>query len=804
MPFLASQGRRLSSLLIPTLVLVVIISEVLNTTIYSERELRDMRESAVAMASLGQFESALDRLRALTEVAPNDTLVWGDYLTVLVRANQADTAFELYRDDPARALPDYAYAEMFAAALARGDVTLARELADREIAQSPDAVAVSAARELALAAVNPEPAQQTIAATPAPAPPAPPAPVPVTTPPPQPEPLAPVAQELPENPVTTPTTPADATTPALADADVPEQAVQPSPPPEVNTTPAQADAISQPAEIARQAVRDAEMATPEQRIDTAARALVALDAYAAALTANNGSAVELRNEKLDRVRALTLANRLDEARALFEALGEPQTLPVFGLLNGADLYIRLEQPDEAARLLDLAAQQEPDNRGVLLTRFYLELNRENYEEAATVVASLQRSASTPQEQREARMLDAQLAAYSNRLQKAQRELELLAAEDPDSADLRQRLAQIYRWRGWPRRALEEYRKAENLAGEPGTAQLGAVSALVDMHSYMEAQVTLTEVARANPQHPELAAARSERQQRQRMEYRAQVSVGNSSDSPVTGAGNITLDQRLISAPIAENFRLFVHQRYDWADFREGDTGLHRVGVGVDYRSRYLDAQIEINQRNRNGDLGVNLSGEFHFDDRFTAFGDFSSDSSAAPLRGVGSGVRGNSRGVGLLFRAHESSQTTLRYSLADLSDGNEREAFTLRQQNSWFLNDRRRLRLTAEAYYGNSSADDNLLYYNPTGEKAATLTLEYTAPIPVGADREWFQRFAAGAGAYEQEGFGSSAIWDFEYEQILRLDDALELNYGLLYRSRVYAGDREGYTALFGGLVWRF
>lgn len=807
MSFLASHSKRLSSLLIPTLVLAIVVHEVLNTTIYTERELREMREDAVSMASLGQFETALEKLRALSEVAPQDAAIWGDYLVVLTRANQAETAFALYRANPQRSMPDYAWAELFTAALARNELQLARELAQSEINQSANAEAVRAARELALAAAMPVLAESlpdaadTILADVAESPTATPEPAAASqqtanTQAPVPTAAAAVAEDDDAEPA-----PAVVNAPQVSPPSLPA----PQPAPElVTAVPAATTDIDALAEQARLAVRAAELAPAAQRNAEAEHALAMLDRYATALADGSGSDLDMRNAKLDRIRALTLAGRHDEAKTLFDAMGDPRELPVFGLLNGADLHIRMEQPDAAAVLLDIALDQEPANRSVLLTLFYLELNRENYGQADATISVLKTSAATTAEQREVRMLEAQLAAYSNRLQKAQRELEALAAEDPSSVEVRQRLAQLYRWRGWPRRALEEYRKAENLAEEPGSAQLGAVSALVDMHSYMEAQSTLAAISQSAPQHPELASARAEQQQRRRREYRAQVSAGNSSDSPVTGAGNISFEQRLTSAPIAEHVRLFARQRYDWADFREGSAILNRVGAGVDFRSRQFDAMLEINERNGGGNTGVNLSGEWHFDDRFSAFADFASDNSAAPLRGLNSGLRGNSRGFGVLYRAHESSQTLLRYSLADLNDGNEREAFTLRQQNTWFLQDRRRLRLTAEAYYGRSSLDAEPVYYNPTGEKAATVTLEYTTPLPAHLAEQWFQRIAVGAGAYQQHGFGGSAIWDLEYEQIVQLGAAFEINYGLLYRSRVYAGDREAYAALFGGLVWRF
>jgi len=97
-----------------------------------------------------------------------------------------------------------------------------------------------------------------------------------------------------------------------------------------------------------------------------------------------------------------------------------------------------------------------------------------------------------------------------------------------------------------------------------------------------------------------------------------------------------------------------------------------------------------------------------------------------------------------------------------------------------------------------------VIYFNPASDRSLGVGAEYSGILLRSGERSWTQRIALGAGAYQQQDYGSHAIWDAQYEQRWSFTPAFSLNYGVLYRSRVYDGDREGYGALFGGVNWRF
>jgi biofilm PGA synthesis protein PgaA len=810
---------RLLPLLIPAVVLIVLIHEVITTPVYSTRELAAMREAAVALADQGEFDDALQRLRAMSEVAHKDRGVWGDYLVVLIRAGRADEALQLAMAAPQRELPDYALAALFAAALQRHDIALAEQFAAREVAQSADAAAVSAARANTLAAMRvinaPQPdvvvaPEPEIAAADAPvstalnAQVADQQPASKTS---RSKRLSNVAGKYPSRPL------------VQSDAAASQSSNRASEPQRLQED--AAIAVAMPAitaaDRARAAVRAAEAAPPADRVARAYDALHALDKWEQELLAAQTGGTELRNARLDRVRALTLANRIDDAAELFAAIDSPE-MPRYGLLHGADVYSRKREPERAAVLLDRAAQLDAGAHDLLVARFYNQLDLEQYQEADQTLSQLRDQATTTEDQRDIRVLSAMFAAYQNRLDVAQRELEQLQSEAPDDADVAMRLAQVYRWHGWPRQALAAYQAVAPRAADPVAAQVGAVASMVDAHRFAESRAALNNLDANTPRHPDVEGARADQFKRQRADYSAQITTGESSANSVNGNSDLAFEQRIYSAPLADQYRVFAHQRYDRADFPEDAGSANRVGVGADYRSQAFDAAVEITHRlpgkELGSEFGVNISGEWHLGDTWSVFGDVQTDSTAVPLRALRNGIDGQSASIGTRYRANENTEARVVVSHAEFSaeeaganassGDNDRDAVAANVRHAVYHSAHHEIAIGANAYYANNSAGSDVPYFNPDSEYSYGGTLEYAGILSRRFDSSWSHRVVFGLGEYVQQDYSATPIWDVEYQQRWRINDAFSINGGVLYRSRVYDGDREGYRAFYTGVNWAF
>lgn len=856
--------KRLTSIAVPVVVLGVLVNEVINTPIYTDRELASFRERDLEMARRGEHEEALRSLKALTEIVPGDPLVWGDYLTVMTWAHRDQEAVQTAQDPIVPPLPAYALAELFEAALRIGDFDAAQRFAIAEIERSdnPEKVAVtrvdrlrevgneSAVGPIIAAGLKRVPSSAPLLAridAPTPAPvavpaPAPAEPAPVRAPTTAPAPAVAAAAPAAERRAFAKHRPAAAprrssqteSTPRARPVEQEQGAVAaataaPDAAPSNSDTPgAVALATEAPpglrtiaAERARRAVHAAEQAPPgAPRIYSANEALGALDTYSEVLRneAPEDSGAR-RNASLDRVRALLLADRPEEAAVLFESLGDPAEFPIYGLLNGADAYSRLRQPERAWPLLELALAQAPDDTSVLGAVFYNQLDRELYADAGATLQKLQ-ALDGPQvvDGRASWIarLGAMFEAYQNRLDVAQERLEALRIHALNDPDLDMNLATVYRWRGWARRSIPEYQKAIADGADPIAARAGIGHATMDLKRFGAADVQVNHLENDAPLHPETVDLSTRWDWFNRYEYLAYVQSGRSSGSPVEGSGDLTFDQWLYSKPIDNHYRVFAHHRYDWADFDEGAGHTNRVGLGGDYRSDPFDVALSVNQRSPGGALGVNASGEYRFDDHVAVFADVQSDSDQVPLRAIRADedISGQSATVGVSYRWDEGRSARLAYSRTDIDDGefrngnpfedNTRQSLAANYSHAVYRDAHQRLALTGELYYGHNSAGDNVPYYNPSSERVAQAGVDYTGILQRRFERVWSHRAIAGIGAYEQQGESTVPIWSAQYEQRWQFGPEFSVNYGVMFRSRVYDGEREGYGAVFGGIQWRF
>jgi biofilm PGA synthesis protein PgaA len=339
---------------------------------------------------------------------------------------------------------------------------------------------------------------------------------------------------------------------------------------------------------------------------------------------------------------------------------------------------------------------------------------------------------------------------------------------------------------------------------------------MDLKRFGAADVQVNHLDYDAPRHPETRDLDTRWDWFNRYEYLAQVQVGQSDDSPVTGSGDITFDQWLYSKPIANHYRLFAHHQYDWADFDEGAGHTNRIGLGGDYRSDPFDLALSANQRSPGGEAGLAASGEYRFDDKLAVFADVQSDSDQIPLRAIRADeeVSGPSATVGVSYRWDEGRSARLAYSRIEIDDGeyrngtpfmdDTRQSLSASYSHAIYNDAHQRIALTGDLYYSRNSADDSVPYFNPASDRAAQIGIDYTGILQRRFERVWSHRAIAGVGAYDQEGYGGAGIWSAQYEQRWQFGPGFGVNYGVLYRSRVYDGDREGYGAVFGGIQWRF
>ena len=121
-------------------------------------------------------------------------------------------------------------------------------------------------------------------------------------------------------------------------------------------------------------------------------------------------------------------------------------------------------------------------------------------------------------------------AYADQLAESQQHFEKILAALPHNTDIRQELANVYRWRGWIDRSLSEY--AQVLAVEPGlvSARLGNAHTQLDNRDYVSVEQELEYLEQNYPLEPAIAGLEKRWNDHNRYELLIDSSAGRSSGS----------------------------------------------------------------------------------------------------------------------------------------------------------------------------------------------------------------------------------------------------------------------------------
>jgi biofilm PGA synthesis protein PgaA len=399
----------------------------------------------------------------------------------------------------------------------------------------------------------------------------------------------------------------------------------------------------------------------------------------------------------------------------------------------------------------------------------------------------------------------QVEAWCDRPDRAQRELAAFVAAAPGSALLRRDLAGVYRWRGWPRRALGEARRAQALAGDaaqdgPGTGDALAFESLLDLRRWDDAERELDRIALHDPVAAgALAAAWDERQ---RFELELRAIYGEGSDQPEFGTRDFAAEGYLFTPPIDDRWRIFGHLYGAWARYEEGDAGLLRTGLGVEYAAGEVVARAELahdRQRELAGpdeyeserDYEALGSIAWQPNDAWTFDARYESDTLEDPLRARLAGVDAELFGVGAAVRPNELSAADLSLAHLRMQDGNERWYGILGAERRVVTTPRYRLRLRPELYGSTNSEGDETVYYNPESDADLSLTAINEWDGSRRNRRSWIHRVSVTVGNYWQEGFGDDVRFAARYEQELALGARSRVTFGIGWTTRAYDGERE-------------
>jgi len=289
------------------------------------------------------------------------------------------------------------------------------------------------------------------------------------------------------------------------------------------------------------------------------------------------------------------------------------------------------------------------------------------------------------------------------------------------------------------------------------------------------------------------------------ELRIAGSQGISSDSPVSGKHDFTLNTALYSPPINQNWRLFTGYNFARGDFEEGKDISRDLLAGAEWTSRGSWAEMEISGRNDGSDqkIGGRLSGWYDFNDNWRAGGSAERLSRNTPLRALRNGVNANGGDLWLRWYQNERREYQLSIFGAHFTDGNDRLEYGISgKERLWTLP-----LFTLDfipGISGSHNTKEDVPYYNPKRDVSAVAGLRAEHVLYRHYDTVWRQQFEAGAGGYWQKGHSAGAINQLGYGQRIQWNNVVDAGVKLTWDKRPYDGKRERNIALAFDLNVRF
>jgi biofilm PGA synthesis protein PgaA len=537
------------------------------------------------------------------------------------------------------------------------------------------------------------------------------------------------------------------------------------------------------------------------------QSLIDLDSQIAALDGHTDiNSISLANRlQFDLLVALNERGRYVACTDLYEQMRQRGIqLPYYSEAAVANAYAQQRRSDLAVPLNEAALRDGGDSipvpSDIHTGLAYAYLDTGHFEQMDLLVRQLERQTpvdlkQTPERGRpnpaygEVQALRALLDLYSNRDASAQARLDRLSSLAPYNGAYRSGQAHMLGLRSHPYAALGRF--AEALTDHPDNidARAGYASALFDAGRIRQGMALANRLEQSNPEHPAV---------RDVIRYRNALSGPNIVAEASGGGGSGTISDydwrslaRYSSALMDDQWRLFGEQFLGFGDTDIGHRLRSRSGAGVSWQKDGWNAELqatEVNYGQRS--TGVAAAADYRATDHWQFSGSVDTNSNDVPLKAYVVGIAGTEYALGSTYIVNESRDFKLGVARIDYTDSNSHDGVSLAWHERWISQPRSILETWLSTDWGENQHPGRV-YFSPRSDTSAELLTRYSYLTWKRDDREFTQNFYAGAGGYDQSGYGAKPLWDLRYEQRWSFHYAFDLHYGLGLLSHPYDGEQE-------------
>jgi biofilm PGA synthesis protein PgaA len=500
--------------------------------------------------------------------------------------------------------------------------------------------------------------------------------------------------------------------------------------------------------------------------------------------------------RFEHIIALANGYRMEEVVKSYENLVKDGISPPPWVLEKvAEAYLYMEEPYKALKLYDRALATHPSSFSGRMGKFYALQDIRDWDRARKVLDDLDKEipailgtgknvrANWPK-------LDIVLArgwflAYEGRLREAKQYFWDLYEKAPAQTEIRSGLAHIYLWRGWPRKALREFRIIDTLDPKYGKAQIGKMAALNELAFKEEARDEANSLMETHPEDKHLQHLVRQFEVEEMRELVTHVAVTRE-----RGGADDTRAEITASQPLSYYTRLYgtLLWQKTWED-RES-AYFRRAGMGINHifnSSWSLKQQFSVNYDD-GGDFGSLTQVNFYPDDYWRFGVLYDSFTTDVPMRARVYDIESKKFEGGITFRESEWRSYHLSVSHLRFSDDNDRDQALLGYEQGLLVRNDWKMRLFLDLYTSRNSRDD-APYFNPENDFSLSATHMTEHTVWRIYDRAFVHRLYLTVGSYKQHGFSNEMIGAIRYEQGHDFSDTQALLLGGILARNSYDGD---------------
>jgi biofilm PGA synthesis protein PgaA len=498
-----------------------------------------------------------------------------------------------------------------------------------------------------------------------------------------------------------------------------------------------------------------------------------------------------------------MKDALDQYQIL-EKSGRPA--PYWATEAVADALLYLKRPKEAEKFYKITLERSPlkapINTYLGLLNTYIELREWDQGDQARdrIEDFLKHRKLNFVEKYEAWVALGWYLIYKDQLQEAQDYFDAALQEAGLNPGFRSGLGDTFYFRGWPRKALEQFKIALTVAPQDKSTRISKAFALNALNYKYAARELAAELYRKYPYdlHAQnlYETLRVEDMHRVWSDARFVNEWPGVTEYRFGGGAEVTI------TPLFKLFSTILHMHsLEETDNTKYAYSWDRLGFGFTW---IMLPSVTITQSAswdylKSGDLGSYTKVEWRANDYFKATASFDSFSLDIPLRARATGIKGKTALLNLDYRESELRDYNLVLLSNWLSDGNFNPGILLGFDQNIINKPDWKVRLGPEFYYGRYSKDPNVVpYFSPNFEYSLMLRPSLQVTHYNRYDKLIRSNLYTHVGLYREWGYAFYPIAGVRYEQEIKASKTFWLKWSVGYYTRVYDGE---YTNAVDGFL---